>query len=65
MLKNLGIKAKLAILVTSAIIIVLITVTGVCFLNFQKELKRIVQADQETRIQVFWDLLRKKGSEFR
>ncbi|MCK9264478.1 MAG: hypothetical protein M0R18_11765, partial [Deltaproteobacteria bacterium] len=63
MLKNLGIKAKLAILVTSAIIIVLITVTGVCFLNFQKELKRIVQADQETRIQVFWDLLRKKGSE--
>ncbi len=65
MLKDLGIKAKLAILVTGAIIVVLIAATSICFLNFQKELKRIAQANQETRIQVFWDLLRQKGAEFR
>lgn len=65
MLNDLGIKAKLALLVTGAIIVVLITVSIVCFLNFQKELKRIAQANQETRIQVFWNLLRQKGEEFR
>ena len=65
MLKNLGIKAKLTILATGAIIIVVIMVAGFCLLNYHNELKRIAQANQETRIQVFWDLLRQKGSEFR
>ena len=65
MLKNLGIKAKLTILATGAIIVVVIMAAGFCLLNYHKELKRIAQANQETRIQVFWDLLRPKGSEFR
>ncbi len=63
--KKLKLSTKLVMLIVTAIVLVLVVVTSVCLVNMNKELKRIAIADQETRIRVFWDLLRQKGSEFK
>jgi len=42
----------------------LVAITGICLANFHHELERIAYENQETRIRVFWTLLKQKGEGF-
>ena len=63
--RNAKISTKLLALILSSIFIIVFVITSLCFVSINKELKRIAIVNQETRLAVFWDLLKDKGDELK
>ncbi len=62
---NMSISRKFLIFNTIVVTLVVIITAVVCLLQFRTELIHQAGDSQEKRLNVFWDLLKQKGSDFR
>jgi len=63
-IRNMSMRAKLVALTVTGVMFVLSITCSICMFAFNKELKRIANKNQETRLNVFWSLVKEKGDSF-
>jgi len=63
--RSIKIATKQMLLNIAVVATAVVTVTTLCLVEFHKELSRVANISQETRIKTFWELLSQKGKEFR